>query len=103
MRRLLLPLLPLVLLASPAAAQQDDLEEGLGLIERGMDLMMRRLLDEMGPTIEDAEGTLRILEGVLGEIDRYEAPEVLPNGDIIIRRKPEVVPELAPEDGEIEL
>ena len=100
MRRLILSL---TLLATPAAAQQGDVEEGLGLVERGMDLMMRRLMDELGPTLGDAEGPLRALEGVIGEIDRYEVPEVLPNGDIIIRRKPDVELDAAPGDGEIEL
>ena len=47
---------------------------------------------------------LRELEGALQDWNAYHPPEILPNGDIIIRRKqpksPE--PELS-EDGEIEL
>jgi hypothetical protein len=34
---------------------------------------------------------LRALGAAVGAIPQYEAPEVLPNGDIIIRRKPPAV------------
>ena len=37
----------------------------------------------------------------LGTPDQYEAPEVLPNGDILIRRKPQPLP--PPKEGEIDL
>ncbi|MCR9126697.1 MAG: hypothetical protein NXH82_11275 [Rhodobacteraceae bacterium] len=43
---------------------------------------LRDFLNEMGPA----------LEGILAEIEdwsRYEPPEILPNGDILIRRKPD--------------
>lgn len=90
--------LALILLAVPASAQ----DEGRGLVERGAETMMRELLREMVPAIRDLEGTLGLLDGVLGEIGEYEAPEVLPNGDIIIRRKREPNPEPRPEE-EIEL
>lgn len=36
-----------------------------------------------------------------GTPDQYEMPEVLPNGDILIRRKPQPLP--PPRDGEIDL
>lgn len=90
--------LALILLAVPASAQ----DEGRGLVERGAETMMRELLREMVPAIRDLEGTLGLLDGVLGEIGEYEAPKVLPNGDIIIRRKREPNPEPRPEE-EIEL
>lgn len=46
------------------------------LFEKGLDLMFRQL----PPEIQQYQ---QLLEGV----PEYEAPEVLPNGDIIIRRK----------------
>ncbi len=41
------------------------------------------------------------LFGKLGTPDEYEMPEVLPNGDILIRRKPKPLP--PPQEGEIDL
>lgn len=43
---------------------------------------------------EGAETIMRALQLLVGKIPQYEMPEVLDNGDIIIRRKP---PEPAPE------
>jgi hypothetical protein len=47
---------------------------------------MQSFLREMGPALAE------ILEEV-EDWSRYEMPEILPNGDIIIRRKPDAVPE----------
>lgn len=87
-----------LLLAPPAIAQ----EEGRGLVERGVETVMRELLREMAPALRDMQDTMSVLEGVIGEVERYEAPELLPNGDIIIRRRRDLGPEPSPE-GEIEL
>lgn len=46
----------------------------------------RRLLDEAG------EKFLRAIELMLMAIPQYEAPEILDNGDIVIRRKRPDVP-----------
>ena len=82
--------------AGPAAAQEVE-PEGRGLVERGAEMVMRGLLQEMAPAIDDLERTMTLLDGVIGRIEEYEAPEMLPNGDIIIRRKPEPGPDLGPE------
>ncbi|SFQ96352.1 hypothetical protein [Poseidonocella sedimentorum] len=107
-------------LALPATAQEADppsrMEEGARLFFEGlmeemgpaleglqgfgeeMGPEMRRLLDEMGPALRD----------ILGQIDdlsHYAPPEMLPNGDIILRRRdpmpeapaPDSAPERAPE------
>ena len=61
---------------------------------------MRGLIDRMKPTLEDAFE----LMDVLGEIDspaHYERPVVLPNGDILIRRRADA-PEWSPDDEELE-
>ena len=110
-----------VLATPPAVAQQtgeegeqDGMREGLGLIEEGMDMLLRGLTDEMRPMLEELEPQLRMfameigpflkdLSGLVDDLSAYESPEMLPNGDIIIRRKeplePAPQPETAPEDG----
>jgi hypothetical protein len=73
-------------LALPAAAQDTgeggatDMDEGFSLLEEGTRLLLRGLMAEMEPA-------LRELQGALQNLDAYHPPEVLPNGDIIIRRK----------------
>ena len=87
-----------MLLAVPAAAEDDRaLREGMDLLSEGTKLLLKGLLGEIEPA-------LRELEGALSDLHAYHPPEVLPNGDIIIRRKvpKKVRPPLA-EDGEIEL
>ncbi len=46
-----------------------------------------------------AEMMLQALELMLNAIPQYEAPEVLENGDIIIRRKPQKREQPSPEKG----
>lgn len=117
--------LPLVLglTAGPLAAQEDgaevpsgDVEQGFSLLEEGAKLLFRGLFDQMGPALEEMQKGLEglseearpALEALLGMIDdmrNYEAPERLPNGDIIIRRKPDapLPPDLRDDNPEIEL
>ncbi|PRX34984.1 hypothetical protein SAMN05216257_102542 [Meinhardsimonia xiamenensis] len=88
------------LAASPARAGEgaEELEEGFSLLREATRLILRGLMEEMEPK-------LRELEQILQNLDAYEAPEILPNGDIIIRRKrpPEPPAEVAPDGEEIEL
>ncbi len=57
-------------------------------------MLLEGLMQEIGPALKD-------LEGKIDDLNAYYPPEVLPNGDIIIRRKvPLAVP--APE-GEVDL
>ncbi len=85
-------------LAAPVAAQDTqegfrfefELPEDLGELEGMMDDMMDELgpmMDELGPMLEELGPVLEDALGALEGLDAYEAPEVLPNGDIIIRRK----------------
>lgn len=92
----------LVLAASPALAQEDD----PGPFGFGAEGMMRELLREMVPNVRDLEGAMTMLGAVMDEIESYEAPEMLPNGDIIIRRKRDGDEDggpAIPPDGELEL
>lgn len=111
----LLALALVATLASPLAAQDSDAEEGFDLMREGSRLILRGLIEEMGPAIEGMEDmsdemadalrnlttemgpALRDLVELVDEIGHYEAPEVLDNGDIIIRRKPDAPPYEAPE------
>ncbi len=105
--------IPLVtlMLTSPVAAQ----EEGPTLMERGAQLFFEGLMQEMAPAMdemaklmEEAGPALQNFVSEMGpkllsmleEVEDwsvYEAPEVQPNGDIIIRRKPDA-PEVTPEE-----
>lgn len=97
-------LLVLVLaLGAPVQAQDEpegNLGEGLDLFGEGTKLLLEGLRDQLGPALRD-------LRGAIGELDAYEAPELLPNGDIIIRRKepldPDEMPQLDQEEEGIEL
>ena len=103
------------LLAAPVAAQDAD-DNGSSLMERGAQMFLEGLLREIEPTLDDLQGMAEGIEPalrdfvqemgpafgeLLGKIDdlsNYHPPEMLPNGDIIIRRKTPL--EAEPEDGE---
>ena len=85
------------LAALPASAQEGDVEEGMDLLSEGTRLLLRGLLAEMEPA-------LRELRGALDELNSYHPPEMLPNGDIIIRRKtPEEIEDARPDGEDIEI
>ena len=78
----------------PVVAQDDD-AQGRDLMSEALRLFMRGLMQEVEPALDD-------LSGLLENLDVYHPPEVLPNGDIIIRRKIPILPE-PDEDGEVDL
>ena len=110
---------------APLMAQEAD---GPSLMERGARLFFRGLAEEMDPALRSLRGFaeeagpamesfMREMGPALVELmqevkdfSAYHPPEVLPNGDIILRKKqpeergpePEQGPELNP-GGEIEL
>lgn len=115
------------LLATPVAAQDEfdpdaqedgDVREGFSLMEEGSRLILRGLIEELEPTLDEMEGLsdemregIRAFAGEMGpallqmtrmidEIRYYEAPEILDNGDIIIRRKPDAPAYEPPEPGD---
>lgn len=96
MRRLCLTV-SLCLFLTPATAHEDpgsDMAEGLDLLSEGTRLLLRGLVDEMEPA-------LRELQGLVDDLGAYHPPEMLPNGDIILRRKTPLEP--GGEGEEIEL
>ncbi|WP_417726121.1 hypothetical protein [Roseovarius sp.] len=123
LRQLRAACLIIALSAVPVAAQEaDDTEKGRSLMEEGARLFFEGIQREMGPALEglreraqDMEPALRqFIEEMgpalsdlmreVGDLSAYHAPEVLPNGDIILRRKtPQDVLEPPLPEGEIEL
>ncbi|MCK0148836.1 hypothetical protein MWU54_02275 [Marivita sp. S6314] len=107
------------LVASPSWA-----EEGTSLMEEGAKLFFRGLMEEMEPALKELEGLAEEIEPTLQEFvdgigptlkalldevedwSAYEPPVVLPNGDILLKRKPDMPsPDAlpAPGDGEIDI
>ena len=86
-----------LLLATPSFAQE-EVERGRVLLAEALRLVMKGLMAEVEPALDD-------LDLLLENLDVYHPPEVLPNGDIIIRRKTPLERDLneTGETGEIEL
>ncbi|MBE1294959.1 hypothetical protein [Phycobacter azelaicus] len=104
----------LTCLAAPVAAEKAE-DGGKGLMEKGAEMFWEGLRQEMGPALEDLQAFAESFASEVGpsmreflaqmgpalaeiasEVEdwsRYEMPEILPNGDIIIRRKPDPAPE----------
>ncbi|WP_171209880.1 MULTISPECIES: hypothetical protein [unclassified Ruegeria] len=116
MKQLLISSCLSVAMALPAAAQEQD---GPSLMERGAELFLEGLRQEMEPALEDLLGladqfgpamqsflmemgpALAELAAQIGDWSAYELPEMLPNGDIIIRKKsPQDEPDLPLPDPE---
>ena len=117
----LLPRLALVtaLVATPLVAEEDSegrsmMEDGIMLFLEGLQKQMEPTMDELQNWADDVGPALRSFMNEMGpalsdlmeqveDWSAYHPPEVLPNGDIIIRRKtPEEVAE-EPEDGATDL
>lgn len=106
----------------PVTAQEEgDIDEGFSLMEEGAKLLFRGLMSEMEPAIEDFAGMAQELEPALellatemgpalmdlmrqlDSVRYYEVPEILPNGDIIIRRSPDAPEFIPPDNAPIDL
>ncbi|MBS1303138.1 hypothetical protein [Loktanella sp. SALINAS62] len=99
----------LTLSATPVLAQTPPVDDAPGrdLIEEGTKLFLRGLLREADPAIRELQDlannvgpALQMLREEMGpalaqimsqidDIANYQPPEILPNGDIIIRREPD--------------
>ena len=86
----------------PAASRAQDAGdpggEGFSLMEEGGRFLFRHMLRRMKPALDDAQNDLGqtlkdmgpALDGLadyVGDLSLYHRPEVLPNGDVLIRRK----------------
>lgn len=101
-------------LSAPAYAEESD--EGMSLMERGAQLLMEGLMQEMEPALDDLKALADefgpalesfsaqmgpALRGLLAEVEDwsvYHPPEMLDNGDIIIRRKVPTEDKAVPEE-----
>ncbi len=83
------PLSPPARAADEPASETPALpsEEELRALGEAAREMARRFAERLDPMLEK-------LRALAGDLTAYEAPELLPNGDIIIRRKP--TPQEAP-------
>ena len=104
-------LIALCVTVTPALSQEDS---GLSLMERGALMFMEGIMKEVEPAIEEFSGLAEQMGPALrsfaeqmgpklGEVleqvedwTAYAPPEILPNGDIIIRRKPDLPTETPP-------
>lgn len=109
--------LAIALLSSPAVAQDDDAPS---LMQRGAEMFFEGLRKEMAPAMDNLQELMEqagpsmlnfmtemgpAFTKLLDEVQDwsvYSAPEMLPNGDIIIRRKPDIDQKPAA-DGEIDI
>lgn len=102
--------------AGQAWAETTEDQDGSD-IARGVELFFKGLREELGPALDDLNDMagefgpamrsfIAEMGPALGDVieevkdwSRYEPPEILPNGDILIRRKPDPdpVPEKAPD------
>jgi hypothetical protein len=107
----------LVLPLSASAQQENEIDEGFSLMEEGAKLLFRGIIADMEPAIDDfsvladeLQPALDMLASEMGpafldliqtldSVRYYEPPEVLPNGDIIIRRSPDA-PQYRPRNNE---
>lgn len=105
MKQIALPLVLVSLMSVPLSAQEAEKDDGLSLMEEGARLFFRGIIEEMEPAMDDLRGlaeemrpALRsfvdemgpALAELLDKVDdwtAYHPPEILPNGDIILRRK----------------
>ena len=67
-------------LGDPQDHPQEGPQEGTQLFQEATRLMLRALIQELGPAWQE-------LQGLLDDLTAYHPPEIMPNGDIIIRRK----------------
>ena len=72
------------LAASPARAEPAE-ETEKPLSER-LEEAIRGLVEAVEPTLEQLRDTFAVFERI-DSLEHYEEPEILPNGDIVIRRK----------------
>jgi hypothetical protein len=80
------------LAVTPARAGNDEDGDLRGKIDEAF----RELMERMRPALDDFLDTLKVLDGI-DSLEYYQRPEILPNGDIIIRRRDDAPP-LPPRD-----
>ncbi len=78
----------LLTLPAGARAEEHNMRDGFDFLNEGSRRLLEGLMDEMRPMFEDHMlPMLAELSELIDDITLYEMPEILPNGDIIIRRR----------------
>ena len=74
---------------APAYGGSED--SGERPLSEELDKAFQDLMEQMKPAFDEFLETLEVLENI-DSIEHYERPEILPNGDIIIRRREDAPP-----------
>jgi len=74
---------------TPIQAMSQDTEERQ--LSEELDQLFRDLVEQLKPALDELLETVEVLENI-DSIEYYERPEILPNGDIIIRRRDDAPP-----------
>jgi hypothetical protein len=88
----------LMFAASPLLAEEtpapNEGERGISLMQQGAELLLNHMMSKVEPSLQDMAEALRQAQpkiteilAMIDDIRNYHAPEKLPNGDIILRRK----------------
>lgn len=103
-RRRLLPAVLALALLAPLPTAADDPSSALDELKERFDRSWEELMGTLGPSLDRLARTLETIERI-DSLENYEDPEILPNGDIILRRRadapplPDPAPETAPAPG----
>lgn len=121
MKRIVTLTAALWLAALPLQAQETESDDGFSMMERGAQLFFEGIMREMEPALDDLKGLADEIEPKMREfaeqmgpaladllaqiedLNAYHPPEMLPNGDIIMRKKTPEEMLQEPESGEIEI
>lgn len=116
MRHLFAALIIAACVAGSSHAEEAP-NDGSSLIERGTQLFLEGLMKELEPALDGlsevgpglrqfAEEMGPALQDLMAQVkdwSAYHPPEILPNGDIILRKRVPTAPQDAPEEGTIDL
>lgn len=91
--------LGLAIPAAPADAHPHDPSEPDAPLSERIEGIFRDLMESVEPTIDELRETLRVFERI-DSLEHYESPEILPNGDIVIRRREDAPPYEPPQSPE---
>ncbi len=98
--------LPAQDLPAPVSPPAGEMDQGMSLLEEGAKLFLRGLMTEveprmqemqkglddlgtkMGSALDQAQPWITALSSMVDDFGNYDPPERLPNGDILMRRKP---------------
>ena len=87
-------------ITSPAQAEgqtMDNLLKQFEDLSKNAQSMLEGWVADIGPKLEELGPTLEEFADKIGDMSAYHPPEILDNGDIIIRRKIPTEPIPAPE------